>query len=180
MIIVAPPNPVSTKAELMKLIAQRRAELEAMLAPLSETQLTTPGPDGWSIKDHLAHITAWEQSLLGLLNGVPRHQAMGLSEEVYRGHVDGINQAIQEHNKDRPLADVLADFRQSHEAVLERLDRMTDDDLLKPYAYYLPDERDDNPSPNPPPVLGWIRGNTDEHYAEHIAWIQSLLQQREA
>ncbi len=164
----------------MQLIAERRAELEGLLAPLSEAQLTTPGPDGWAIKDHLAHIVTWEQSLLGLLNGVPRHQAMGLSEAVYRGHVDGINRAIYERNQGRPLADVLADFRQSHLAVLDRLGRMTDEDLLRPYATYLPDEPDDNPSPNPPPVLGWIRGNTYEHYEEHIHWIQSLLHQIEA
>ena len=169
-----------SKEALMKLIVQRRAELEALLASRSEAHLTTPGPDGWAVKDHLAHIVAWEQSLLGLLNGVPRHKAMGISEEVYHSHVDRINQAIYERNKDRPLTDVLADFRQSHQAILQRLDRLTDDDLLKPFAYYLPDEPDDNPSPNPPPVLGWIRGNTDEHYEEHIQWIQSLLGQGRA
>ncbi|MCW5851654.1 MAG: ClbS/DfsB family four-helix bundle protein [Anaerolineae bacterium] len=177
---MTPADPPPTKTELMKLIAQRRSELEALIAPLSEAQLTTPGPDGWAIKDHLAHIVAWEQSLLGLLNSVPRHQAMGISEEVYHSDVDVINRTIYERNTDRPLTDVLADFRQSHEAVLERLARMTDDDLRRPYAYYLPDEPDDNPSPNPPPVLGWIRGNTDEHYEEHIHWIQSLLGQGRA
>ena len=35
--------------------------------------------DGWTVKDHLDHIAAWEKSLIALLDGSNRAAAMGIS-----------------------------------------------------------------------------------------------------
>ena len=53
---------MSKKAELLAAIQEERAHLERLLSPLSEEQLCQPVLGGQrSVKDILAHLTAWEQ-----------------------------------------------------------------------------------------------------------------------
>ena len=164
------------KAQLMARIGRSRARLEATVGRLSDAELEAPGPDGgWSVKDHLAHLAAWEGSLLALLEGRSRAAVIGVDEVTYRQTDEaGLNALIYERNRDRPLPEVLADFRQAHERVLAVLDRMTLDDLLKPYSHYQPDD----PPFNANPVAGWVRGNTEAHFDDHTAWIEKLIAAR--
>src|SRR5262245_11754717 len=49
-----------TRVALLAHIRASYARFQARLAPLSDAQLTSPGAVGtWSIKDVLAHLTAW-------------------------------------------------------------------------------------------------------------------------
>lgn len=55
-----------TKSELLKLIRDERGLLEMTLARLTHAQMLLPGVDGeWSVKDALAHISAWERRMIG-------------------------------------------------------------------------------------------------------------------
>lgn len=161
------------KAELLERIGWSRAALEGAIDRLSETQLTAPrDQQGWSVKDHLAHLAAWERSLAYLLRGRPRHEGLGVDEAAYlEDDEDGLNAVIHEHNQARPLPEVLVAFRQSHEQVLDALAGLTDADLLKTYSHYLPDEPGQDSGE---PILKRIVGNTEEHYAEHRRWIEAL------
>jgi uncharacterized damage-inducible protein DinB len=47
--------------ELLRHYAETRAELLASIHGLSDAQMTEPTLDGWSIKDHLAHIALWDE-----------------------------------------------------------------------------------------------------------------------
>jgi hypothetical protein len=58
---------------------------------------------------------------------------------------------------------------------LAALSRLSDADLKKPYSHYQPSDPDQKR-----PVLDWVGGNTYEHYAEHIAWINQLLSESSA
>ncbi len=40
---------------------QTRAALLAAIEGLSDAQLTTTALDGWSVKDHLAHLAVWDE-----------------------------------------------------------------------------------------------------------------------
>ena len=44
-------------------------ELSELVAKLGPDGLARTGPDGWAVKDHLAHVAAWEHSLLALIEG---------------------------------------------------------------------------------------------------------------
>ncbi len=80
-----------TTAALLDRIQAAWSELEQTVATLSEAQLTTElDAQGWSAKDHLVHITTWEQSLLALLQGRDRRQAIGL-EGGEHGEIDDVN-----------------------------------------------------------------------------------------
>ena len=169
------PRPTRhTKAELMGRISQSRTALEQLIGPLSDAQMTAPGgDDGWSVKDHLAHLTTWQHSLLALLEGRSRPAAVGVDAATYEAtDTDGLNAIIHERNKDRPLPDVLDDFHLTHERLLAVLAPLTDDDLHKPYSHYQPND----PPHNPDPVVYWIAGNTYGHYEEHVAAVRALAQ----
>src|SRR5439155_13508367 len=53
------PEP-RTAAELIDRVQIEWAALEYTVAGLSLQQLIRPGPQGWSVKDHLVHIAEWE------------------------------------------------------------------------------------------------------------------------
>ncbi len=48
------------KADLLARIHRERSALKQTISRLSEREMITPGPEGWSAKDHLAHIVAWD------------------------------------------------------------------------------------------------------------------------
>ena len=163
------------KSSLIEAIQRHRAELEATIAPLSDEQLEAAPAGGWSIKDHLAHITAWEMSAVALLNSTPRYAGLGVDRAIYESHdVDAINNSILNQNHHRPVGDVLADFRDAHQQLMAVLINLSDEDLQKSYSDYLTDEPGETTGA---PVLGWIAGNTFHHYAEHLEIIHELASQ---
>lgn len=49
------------KEELLQDYARMREEMLSAIAGLSDEQMTERSLDGWSIKDHLAHIALWDE-----------------------------------------------------------------------------------------------------------------------
>lgn len=164
----------ATVAELLEKIHAGRSALEALIDRLSETQLLTPTADtGWSVKDQLAHIAIWESGIDGLLRGRSRFGTMGLDETDVATHdTDGLNDILIERSRRQSLAEVVTFFNDSHRQLVATLGNLADEDLLKPYRYYQPDQSGDFTDR---PVINWIAGNTYEHYAEHYPLIEKLL-----
>jgi uncharacterized damage-inducible protein DinB len=130
--------------------------------------LTRVGADGWTVKDHLAHVAAWEHSLLALIEGRDRPSAMGLTEPLEE--LDPVNEAVRKlHESDTP-EEALGYFRDSHMQLMDALDKLSDADLQEPYSHYQPATDPEERRP----VIGWVGGNTYEHYAEHIGWIKAF------
>jgi hypothetical protein len=162
------------KAEFLTEIEHDWAAFNAAIGRLTESQLTAPQDEqGWAVKDHLTHLAAWERSTAFFLRGQPRHEGLGVEESVYLSDdVDAVNEAIYRQHKDLPLADVMALLQDAHQQLLAALQPLTDDDLYKPYHYYLPDqpgERDERTA------YRVVYDNTIDHYAEHLAWINTFL-----
>ncbi|MCC7363384.1 MAG: ClbS/DfsB family four-helix bundle protein [Dehalococcoidia bacterium] len=163
-----------TKAELLKAIEESRAGLDALLKRARPDELTGRRDDaGWNVKDHLAHIAAWERSLIALLAGRSRAKAVGIDDGEYAGlDTDGINARIQAEHEERPLALILSEYQEVHEQVMYRVRRMSQEDLEKPYSHYQPDEPGEQAGA---PIVGWIIGNTCGHFDEHRNAIEALL-----
>lgn len=49
------------KAELREHYGRMRDAIMGAIAGLSEAQMSEPSLDGWSVKDHLAHLAAWDE-----------------------------------------------------------------------------------------------------------------------
>jgi uncharacterized protein (TIGR03083 family) len=164
---------VTTKAVLIEHINRDWTVLNALLNSLSDQQWTEiTNADGWTVKDHVAHLAVWEQSVIALLDGLPRHIVLGVPESVYLSDdEDAINAMIFANHRDNPLDEVRARFRETHNALITRLARLTDADLNQSYAHYLPDERDELG----PPTINIIYGNTAHHFRTHQRWIEEML-----
>jgi hypothetical protein len=159
----------ANKEELMERIRKSREALEMLIQPLSDAQLSEAGTGGaWAVKDHLAHLAAWEQFMLKhYLQSVPQHEAMGIDADTMKAlDEDGINDVIYRRIKDRTAGEVLADYRRSYAQVLEMLEAMSFEELMQPL---FPGE-----SPDRPRII-WVIGNTYQHYLEHRQWIRELF-----
>lgn len=170
-----------TKAELLERMAAAYEAAEAFIAAHDEAALTRPISDaGWSAKDYFAHLRDWEYSLVALLQKEVRYEAMGLTKElIASGDFDVQNDVLYQKHKDRPLADVLTDFRSTHQQLLDILANLNDEDLQRPYRHYQPNiawigATSDSYADNP--VMGWMVGDTYGHYAEHILDLNDLLE----
>lgn len=157
-----------TKAKIMNLIQSERESLERVLAGLSEEQMTQPGVESsWSVKDIMAHITDWEQRMVGwiedsLRGEVPQRPAPGMTWD----DLDRLNEQIYLLNRDRDLRDVLADFHRSYEGALVTVEALTEEDLIDPQRFAWREGT---------PLWHMVAGNTWEHYQEHREPIEKWL-----
>ena len=159
-----------TKAELLKKMDDAWNDFNAYLKTLSETDLTVPvDAVGWTVKDHLVHIAVWEDNLYALLTGQNRREYMGIDSETWKGGDDPINAVTQKRYKDKSAAEVLQMLRDAHQHVVEKIKTLTDEEVGKPYNYFQPMSKSDNP------VVGSIEGGSFGHYAEHKAWIAAIV-----
>jgi uncharacterized protein (TIGR03083 family) len=159
----------ATKAELLERSRAEHAALEQALAGLSEAQMTAPIENGWTIKDILAHLTAWEGILRQFhMGSASFNEASGLDDVVYgRDDVEQVNTALYRRDKSKPLAEVLAAFQQSYEQLLAAIEALDERRLFQPYT---PRGRTTTG-----PLIDWIAGDTYEHYREHRLTIQGLV-----
>ncbi|TMD13614.1 MAG: ClbS/DfsB family four-helix bundle protein [Chloroflexi bacterium] len=146
--------------------------LEAVVEKLGPQRLELTGSGRWAVKDHLVHIGAWERSLLALLDGADRRSAMGVPDAAE--DTDSINEAVWLAHRSATPEEALAYSRASHVALMRRLGAMSDADLRRSYNHYQPNDPRDPGDDRP--VVDWVAGNTYEHYAEHIDWINQLVQ----
>ncbi|MBJ7597511.1 MAG: hypothetical protein DLM67_02360 [Candidatus Nephthysia bennettiae] len=161
-----------TRVETLDRIERSWQALDDLAGGLDSDRLQTPVSDGWTVKDHLIHLAAWEDSLLALLESRDRAAAMG-APGLEEAGTDAINAAVHVQHRDDAPEEAVSGFRESHRRLLDRLGQLSDEDLSRPYSYYQPDA--DGPE-EPSPVSGWIAGNTFEHYEEHLAYIRAALE----
>ena len=162
----------TTKTELLWRISHEWAALERAIGSLSDEQMGVSDEGGWSIKDNLAHLTAWEEYMcLHHLQNLPPHEALGLDEESYgQGDEDELNEILFQRNKDRTVSEVLDALRSVHEQVIADLEQISPTALMEQHYADDPEAR---------PLMCWVVYNTYEHYQEHRVAIERLAQQVE-
>lgn len=154
-------------AELLARIERGWGDLSAVIDGLTPAQMETADEGGWSIKDNLAHLTAWERfMLLSHLQGQPATESFGLDEITAEWHFDQINAALFERNRNRSLEDVMNSARATHQAVVDYL-------ATVPFETLMRQKMEDDPEKRP--LLAWIAGDTYEHYDEHLEAIRALV-----
>ena len=107
---------VTTKAVLLEHIHAARTEMAQFLDSLTEADLiAVADAAGWTIKDHVAHLTAWELSVVAFLRREPRHAALGVTRALYLSDdYDAINAVIIARERNRPVSPKLPLFKRSH------------------------------------------------------------------
>ncbi|HLZ69600.1 MAG TPA: maleylpyruvate isomerase N-terminal domain-containing protein [Dehalococcoidia bacterium] len=154
-----------SKDALLNRIRAARSALDADLAGVPDARLAATGADGWSLKDHLAHIAAWERVLIALLRGAPEHEAFAINQSALATlDTDGVNAILRERGAALPPDAVRAEFHAAHAAVLAEVQEMPESALVAPLAADDPRSR-----------VQKIAGDTYLHYDDHRAWIAPLL-----
>ncbi|RMG81047.1 MAG: ClbS/DfsB family four-helix bundle protein [Chloroflexi bacterium] len=163
---------VTTKADLIAHIERDWALTNEWLNSLSEAQWTTiKNPDGWTIKDHVAHLAVWERCVIGIFHGQPYHITLNIPELVFlSGNFDAMNAIIYQAHKDAPLEQVRAHFQATHNEVMQLLVPLTDADMHKTYSDYIPSKPGHHI-----PIIDIIYACTAHHYREHLGWMQEML-----
>ncbi|HEY7834343.1 MAG TPA: DinB family protein [Ktedonobacterales bacterium] len=158
------------RSELIARIQESRAALDALIGALAPEQTAAPGPDGgWSVKDHLAHMAAWQcVAYLRVIGHMDHeHEVFGMDPVRYEAtDADGLNAAVYQSCKDRTLAEVRATFEQAYQQVLGALAQLHSEDLQRPV---------DPAQPHLGTLVANVAGNTYEHFEEHAAWIRAAL-----
>ncbi|MEK7353722.1 MAG: ClbS/DfsB family four-helix bundle protein [Chloroflexota bacterium] len=127
-----------SKNALIEAIQVEHLRLEKSLALISTRDMVEQGAVGtWSVKDVLAHLTAWEQLLLnwydaGLFGKTP---SPPLPTGMSKNAIDKLNQDIFEQNRKRPLASVLNEFQTSYQQVLVTMLMVQEEDMFTPGRY---------------------------------------------
>lgn len=162
------PAQPQTKAEVLELVRNAHDELEQVVRQLTDEQIDAPtGDDAWSIKDIMAHITAWERVLLrSHIEGKPYAQAVEGDEPLPDVKtVDEINDWFYQQSRDKSVPEVRAHFEHMYQDLIVTIEQMSQAELLEGKSKVRPDAS----------LLEAIAGNTWEHYAEHTAIIRRLV-----
>lgn len=152
--------------QLLDRIEQEWTQFMAAVGRLTPEQMTTPGADGWSVKDHLAHLAHWEQWLLRHhMQGEPASNILQVdAESLEEFDTNQINELILQRGRTRALDEVLQDLQETHAQVVATLAQTPFDKLRQPRYADDPEQR---------PLLLWVAGDTYEHYQEHRVTLQS-------
>lgn len=160
-----------TKDELLATIDDAWRDLWAVVADHDDRALTERhDAAGWSAADHLAHVAAWERSVLVMIrDGRPQHEGLGISAELFATEgYDEKNEAIREQTSGWSVDAVRELTASVHAELIATIGALSDADLQRPCASFVAGAPDFA-------ILGKISGNTWSHYDEHREWIAALL-----
>lgn len=162
---------LSTLADLDRVLAAAWSDLASLLAGLSETDLLAEDAAGWTIRDHLTHLVAWEDSVAALFQGRQRHEGLGVDATFYaEASFDEINDVIMRGQRHLTRHEALASLRRSHDALLAGIRLLSDADLNRTVADFFPQAaRDDDRR-----MIDFIYENSAGHFAEHLEWMQAI------
>lgn len=167
---------IETKSDLIEALDEAQRQLDAFLNTLTPEQLNNSQDSaGWTVKDHLAHLIAWQNGMTALLQFQPRWPAMGLTADYvheHEGAYDEINHAIAAQYQDKPAETILALRQESDTQFRQTVDALSDEQLRRPYSHYQPDEPGEDTGE---PVMGWVAGNSALHIIEHLEWMKAIV-----
>ncbi len=129
---------------------------------------------GWTVKDHVSHVTQWDVAVVQLLaTGKPLQITLAIPDSESRIDYDAINERIRQRN----LADSVATVKSDRDAIwlqlLSALQQLSDEQLAAPAGAQgiNVDEGDESP------LLQVLIDYQGGHYAAHLEYIQRLIEE---
>lgn len=163
---------METKQVYLKMLQDEKARWEKYLTGLTEAQIGAPKlDDGWSIKDVVAHLMAWQQVTNARLRAALRDEEPdfgnwpeGLDPES-EDDLDAINAWIFAAHHERSWGSIYQDWRSGFQRVLDTARSVPNSVLMELGRFaWLPDT----------PLIAVLQG-TYEHHDEHWDWLMEAL-----
>lgn len=161
------PNVPISAVECLARFRAARARVDQLAS--ATTSWDAESDEGWTVKDYLAHLTAWQRRLVRWFEEGSAGRFRERPEPNFTfEQLDELNDHDWHAARATPLAVVEHEFAATADAVEALIGRLTDDDLNDPARA---------------PWLGFearhaIAGNTYGHYAEHLDVIERLAAAR--
>ena len=157
------------KTKLIEAITNGRRKFEETLSQLDADQMTIPGLEsGWSVKDVLIHIQVWEARMVRWLGDTQRGEIpQMLPPGMTWDDLDQMNEETYLENRDKPLAEVLAEFHQSFPQALDMVKGVSEEDLIDPNRFEWREGK---------PLWFIVAANTFWHYEEHEKAIKEWME----
>lgn len=144
------------KTELLERVRSSHAKLVSALHGLSEEQATRMGLNAnWSIKDALAHVTAWEIEGVRVLSDI--QAGTWKPQKFDQQSIDDFNARVVESRRSSSMSEVRAEFDEAHREMERAIETL------------LPDEVDESS-----PAYKFVEGTTFRHHAHHAAQIEKF------
>ena len=145
---------------------------DALLSSLNEAQISDPQLDeGWSLKDVVAHLRAWQQRSIARFEAAQRGGEPNypdwpnqLDPEM-EGEPDALNSWLYQQSRDKSWATVYGEWRDGFARLLELGEATPENDLLEANKY------------------SWLEGyalldvleGTYEHHKEHADNLEPVI-----
>lgn len=155
-----------TKSELLTSLTNSRQRLVDLINDASDLELIEPDTiAGWSVKDVLAHLAAWEAELVTALAREVSQNRKPKLVDIDDAETEKLNQKWFGENKDRPLDRVREDFAGARKQLLRQINNIPDKDLTDPKKYkWL------NGKTLADYILDYANSHDDEHFTSLTAW----------
>ena len=151
------------RSHLLKRLEEAWNALQASYAGLSDSEMLELGVTGdWSIKDIIAHVTAWEEESLAhlplvLAGGKPPRYS------VTYGGIDAFNAQMTEQKRSLSLPEVLRQRDDVHRRLIAFIEGVSEDQFIRETRF-----------------RRRLRLDTYHHYPIHAEAIRKWREQRSA
>ena len=122
----------SSRDQLVLEMKAARDRVLAAIDGLSEAQASRAELDGWSVKDHLAHLTACDESRFYEIGRVSRGARPAFASDDEQ--MDTLNEAMVTVRRHLTLEELIADLEFARSLVLEAISQAPEQ-ALSPEAY---------------------------------------------
>lgn len=139
---------------------------------LSPEQLDGPTDNrGWTVKDHIAHVTSWQEGITAVLQGRPRHEGMGVAEaDMDFDDIDTLNEKMRQVDAHFSGPEAVNEAVMKHEGFIMELEAQPEDAVRRTRGDYLPGQEGSEM-----PFTEWVWNNSGGHYGEHLTYIRRIL-----
>lgn len=134
--MVEPVDMPADRAELLAAIDARWQRYADVLGRLHDEQwIGATDAAGWTVKDHVAHVTAWENVVVEvLLHGKPQYETLQISlDDWTTAGMDGANALLYSRKAGQRLSRVQRNCYATHARVVNIIAGLSDEDVLRPF-----------------------------------------------
>jgi carboxymethylenebutenolidase len=150
---------------LLSQMRQGRQELEEVLSHVPDGKMTRPVlPNGWSVKDMLAHIGFWERRAAELYSYFRSGQAIDPKPGTMS--TEELNQRVYDTNRWLALGEMIEFEKISYNALYRLAATVPEADLFDPQRF---------PATEGNPFYEWIIANACGHYNDHLPDLRNWL-----
>ena len=154
---------VASKQEIINAYQQSSRRLEGIVAGCSEEDLKKTVYPGWTVKQILGHLasTSGSAAFFIAMARAQSGQGMGAGFDVDRWNAEQVAA-----RQDRPVDEIMAEFRTGHESSIKAVESVPDDLMAK----QVPDF-----SGGMSALADLIKGSATDHEASHLDDLEKAL-----